>query len=177
MKFYTPPKKIELTNSLLRDLVLTERQFILLSDWIDVSKWRSYRFGKHNSQEDITTLEGYTESFLFEDVGMKREFEIDLLQNYTNSIFLDGALRKSPKKDISLERVRSLAGSDELFEEMSFVVNDSFDYLNKKGLNYIVFRSYRNYPAFWDSICCYSIGDFKEISFDSILEKIKRGRK
>ncbi|MBI4452544.1 hypothetical protein HY637_03880 [Candidatus Woesearchaeota archaeon] len=60
------------------------------------------------------------------------------------------------------ERLRQYAyrcaGSSEVFEQKRAKIEATFDELNSRGIEFIVFRTFRRYPNFWDTLYFYSLG-------------------
>ena len=65
-----------------------------------------------------------------------------------------GRIIKVTQKE--LEYGRQNAGSKGLFEQKRPEVQKTFDDLNQKGIEFVVYRTYRGWPAVWDSVEFYS---------------------
>ena len=127
---------------------------------------------QHKITEDIPLFVGWTPKFYLQENGFKQEYELDLLKLGKKSSWNDMAKRINEGQTIETqigdegevvevspgERIlaRGLAGSKELFEKNKLDIEKIFDDLNQKGIEFIVYRSFRGWPAIWDNIGFYS---------------------
>jgi len=127
----------------------------------------------HSVYNPIQKFIGYTPIFELKDFGFQEVAEFDLLDFLSTWQNLDEVL-KIPEKDrffpapygkvIEGENVlkaRRLAGSDEVFERQRIRIERTFNELNADQIEFIVFRTFRNYPASWDKIYFYTQGGSK----------------
>ncbi len=144
----------------------------------DVEKGKSYiknNLGKHNSEE-IPLFIGWTPRFELNNLGFKLEHRVDLLVIGKKVGWNDLISRvKGAKKPVEtqvdmddgkdeirvttkqeMEYGRQHAGSQKLFDENKEKINQVFEDLNKKNIDYVVFRTFWGWPAVWDSVEFYS---------------------
>jgi len=144
----------------------------------DVEKGKEYikqQLGKPTSEE-IPSFVGWTPAFDLYVSGFKLEHRIDLL-NVGKKTTRDDLVKKvkGSKKPVESqlslddgkneiyeftpkerEYARSHAGSKELFEKNKSKIDQAFEDMDKRNLDFIVFRSFRGWPAIWDVVEFYS---------------------
>jgi hypothetical protein len=119
---------------------------------------------------------GWTPRFDLSDSGFKLEHRVDLLTigkktSWSNLIKKIKGRKKSVESQFSLddgkdeiyeitpkerEYARAHAGSKELFEKNKAKIDLAFEDMNKRNLDFVVFRSFRGWPAMWDVVEFYS---------------------
>ena len=134
-------------------------------------KYLMENLGK-NEQEEIPYFEGWTPAYKLEDQGFKREYKIDLLDLGKKTSW-DNVVKKIKDKKTSVEvqvsyddakdeifevstkdreQGRKFAGSKKVFEENKEKIEKAFLDLKQRSLDFVVFRTYRGWPAIWDSV-------------------------
>ncbi|MDO8480200.1 MAG: hypothetical protein Q7S65_00110 [Nanoarchaeota archaeon] len=124
--------------------------------------WITYDLAFHQEGEPYLLLRGWTPSFSFEKAGFKKEYEIELLQIGTPHVDEGGTRYKSVTQE-ELEFGRLHAGSEKLYDDHRSEIQRAYTDLNQRGVEFIVFRTYRGWPACWDSLHFYSLDAFKDI--------------
>src|SRR3989344_3999788 len=122
----------------------SERQFELFKkeNWFIEDGWIKYELKRHKINEvlpPIQTFTGWSPSFDFVGSGFKLEDEIDLIK------------ARADLKNIQTQ---------ELLEQNKKILEQSFDRLNHYEREFVVFRTCRYSPAFWDRLYFFSKGDF-----------------
>ena len=113
--------------------------------------WIVYELGPHKITDPIPTFEGWTPHFAFDESGFDLARRLELINLPQGQIPLEDG-----------EKLRQYAyrcaGSSEVFEQKRPKIEATFDELNKKGIEFIVFRTFSRFPNFWDTLYFYSLG-------------------
>ncbi len=118
---------------------------------------RELRVGKHSSLDSIAKFSGWTPGFDLLKAGFKQEYSFDLLKNYIKSITnVNGHLGIWYGNPEELGKVRTLAGSQTVLNEHKKEICSALEKLNSANTNYVLFRTYRGFPAVWDYVEIYS---------------------
>ncbi|MBS3152658.1 hypothetical protein J4230_04580 [Candidatus Woesearchaeota archaeon] len=148
----------------------SEKQFELFKKekWFREDGWFVYELKKHEITEEIPTFRGWTPSYDFVASEFKLEDDIGLV-----NIGKEVKLSKKPGNYLVGENVREVsaselqygrrfAGTKELFEKNKYKIEQTFSRLNCSNIEFIVFRTYRGWPAVWDDLYFFSKGDFND---------------
>ncbi len=153
--------------------IYSEKEWNQFKDkkWFKEDKWDIYELRSHAITEKIPGFAGWTPHYDFDASGFTLEEDIDLIRigkvidNLTLSKggqFLIGSkgVRKITSDELAYGNAH--AGGKELFEKNRKRIEATFNRLNEQNIEFIVFRTYRGWPAVWDDIYFYSLGGFKE---------------
>ncbi|MBI2148338.1 hypothetical protein HYU23_01550 [Candidatus Woesearchaeota archaeon] len=136
-------------------------------EWFKENGWLVYELRRHEISEEIPTYKGWTPSFDFINSSFKFEDDVSLIEvGKPSSKINEGAYQVGDGKVIKvdpskLNYARANVGSIELIEANKNRIEKTFDRLNEARIDFILFRTYRAWPAVWDNICFFSIGDFE----------------
>ncbi len=164
---------VEEKNKIFRmPFFYTEEQFSKLENKPERKELYEFTLGKHLMEEEIPTFEGFTPRFCLKDARLKEESEIDLLEEFSEYLDLKeergkfsmnienkGSLTKCIKGE-NLNKARANAGTNEAYESKRKNIEEEFSRLNNEGIEFLVFRTFRKFPATWDNISFYSQGKF-----------------
>ena len=161
----------------------SERQFGLFKKekWFRKDGWLVYELKQHKLNKNIPaiqTFKGWTPSFDFVASGFKLEDEVNLIeigeevendrkQEQPYGAFQVGADKKGKTKLVrvnpsKLAYARSHVGTKELLEQNKPRIEQTFNRLNNYGIEFVVFRTYRGWPAVWDDLYFFSKGEVKD---------------
>lgn len=139
--------------------VYTDRQIQSLPERLRPREVMEFNLERHLSTESIPECVGFTPRFSLDDAGFKNEASIDLLEEFAKYKTLRGETQKIITWE-NIPKAQSLAGTDNLLASKRSLIYPIFERLNDSNTEFIVYRSYRKFPAFWDIISFYSIGQF-----------------
>ena len=130
------------------------RQIVSVGGQFKEADWIVYELGPHKITDPIPTFQGWTPHFAFNESGFDLARRLELID--------------IPKGQISLEEGERFlqygyrhAGTPEVFEQKRPKIEATFNELNKKGIEFIVFRTYSNIATPWDTLYFYS-RDFRD---------------
>ena len=117
-------------------------------------------YSKPKNIDDLPVFTGWTPKYTLEYFGFKLENRIELLdigkeveRNYKRKgqfLVSEGALKRVTEKEMKYGRRH--AGSKELFEQKRRKIQKTFNDLNEKNIDFVVYRTFRGWPAVWDAI-------------------------
>ena len=127
------------------------RQIASVGGQFREENWIVYELGPHKITDPIPTFEGWTPHFAFHESGFDLARRLELINLPQGQIPLEDG-----------ERLRQYAyrcaGSQEVFEQKRPKIEATFEELNRRGIEFIVFRTFSRYPNFWDTLYFYSLG-------------------
>lgn len=123
----------------------------------------------HDFGEQIQSFRGWTPHYQFEEAGFKREAKIDLLRigkpvkklkTGSFQVAVEGVVEITPEDE---QYGRANAGTKGILKtpENVKLLQAEYERLNNSETPFIVFRTYRGWPAIWDTVYFYSQGKFK----------------
>ena len=123
----------------------------------------------HEFGEKIQSFAGWTPHYQFEEAGFKLEKKVDLLRigkpvkrikNGAFQVNVEGVIEITPEDE---QYGRANAGTKGILRtpENKLLLRNEYERLNNSQIPFVVFRTYRGWPAIWDSVYFFSQGEFK----------------